>query len=88
MIAAEFARFRDGAARGPGAQAIPNPYEVLGVPPTSSDDEVQRAYRYLAGKYHPDKVLHLGQEFVDLAHRKFTMIALAYETIRKSRGLA
>jgi DnaJ like chaperone protein len=99
MIAGPFARFRDGAANGTGGasgagggpgsgfDAAPNPYAVLGVQPSSSDDEVQKAYRFLANKYHPDKVLHLGQEFIDLANRKFTMIALAYESIRKERGL-
>jgi len=79
-------RFREGAgdgSGGPGRRAVPNPYAVLGVPPSASDEEIQRVYRLLAGKYHPDKVLHLGQEFIDLAHRKFTMIALAYETIKK-----
>jgi DnaJ like chaperone protein len=77
-----------GEKPGPGFDTTPNPYTVLGVPPSSSDDEVQKAYRFLANKYHPDKVLHLGQEFIDLANRKFTMIALAYERIRKERGLA
>jgi DnaJ like chaperone protein len=98
MIAEQFARFRagvghgsgagSGGGSGPGSRTVVNPYAVLGVPSSASDDDVQKAYRLLAGKYHPDKVLHLGQEFIDLAHRKFTMIALAYETIRKERGLA
>lgn len=90
MIAERFARFREGAgdgSGGPGPRAVPNPYAVLGVSPSAGDEEIQKAYRLLAAKYHPDKVLHLGQEFIDLAHRKFTIIALAYDTIRKERGL-
>lgn len=103
-IAGPFLRFRagsasaDGREAGPGrgagfepglgAGVLPDPYEVLGVHPASSDEEVRRAYRSLANKYHPDKVLHLGQEFIDLANRKFTMISLAYEAVRRERGLA
>jgi DnaJ like chaperone protein len=99
VIAGPFSRFRAGGAeggcgpgagerRGAGPDSIPDPYAVLGVPPSSSDEEIQKAYRFLANKYHPDKVLHLGQEFIDLANRKFTLIALAYEKIRKERGFA
>jgi len=60
-----------------------DPYAVLGVRPGCSDDEVQRAYRVLAAKYHPDKVSHLGKEFIDLATEKFTEIQSAYEAIVK-----
>jgi DnaJ like chaperone protein len=60
-----------------------NPYAVLGVRPGCSMEEVQKAYRELAARYHPDKVSHLGQEFIDLATAKFTEIQRAYEAIVK-----
>lgn len=56
----------------------PNPYEILGVNRGASIDEIKGAYRKLAGKYHPDKVEHLGDEFRVLADKKFKEIQEAY----------
>jgi DnaJ like chaperone protein len=64
-----------------------DPYGILGVVEGSSNDEIVRAYRDLASKYHPDKVSHLGNEFIELATRKFTWIQQAYEKIKTERGL-
>jgi len=63
------------------------PYQVLGVVPTCSNEELQKAYRNMASKYHPDKVSHLGKEFIDLANKKFTQIQEAYQRIKVQRGL-
>jgi DnaJ like chaperone protein len=60
----------------------------LGLRPGCSDENVKDAYRDLASKYHPDKVSHLGQEFIDLARERFTQIGNAYEIIKKERGLS
>jgi DnaJ like chaperone protein len=70
------------------SHSLQNPYAVLGVEPGSSTQDIQKAYRELAGKYHPDKVSHLGHEFIDLATRKFTAIQAAYERIKAERGQA
>jgi DnaJ like chaperone protein len=56
-------------------------HEVLGIPHTASTDEIKRAYRELAMKYHPDRVAHLGDEFKDLAHKKFVEIQQAYDRL-------
>lgn len=69
------------------ARAAQNEYEVLGLPPSSSDEEVKRRYRELVKKYHPDRVSHLGEEFAKLAQEKFVTLQGAWEIIRKERGI-
>ena len=58
-------------------------YIILGVDRSATDDEIKKAYRKLAVKYHPDKVQHLGKEFQELAHERFTAINKAYEILVK-----
>lgn len=60
---------------------VGDPYEVLGVASNASADEIKHAYRELAKKYHPDKVSHLGEEFREIAHRKFKEIQAAYDAL-------
>ncbi len=62
-------------------------YTILGVKPNASDDEVKKAYRKLAVKYHPDKVSYLGDDFKKTAEEKFQKINEAYEQIKKERGI-
>ena len=57
-----------------------SPYEVLGVSRDASAEEIKRAYKKLAGQYHPDKVHHLADEFKELADKRFKEIQTAYET--------
>lgn len=59
-----------------------NPYEVLGVPRNATQDEIKSAYKQLAGKYHPDKVSHLGEEFRELAEERFKEIQEAYQRLK------
>jgi DnaJ like chaperone protein len=81
MVRRTFVSGEDASA-GTGHQTGDrNPYAVLGVPPGSTHDQVQRAYRELAARYHPDKVSHLGEEFIELATSKFTEIQNAYDQI-------
>jgi len=60
-------------------------YQILKVDPNTSPDEIKRAYRKMANKYHPDKVHHLGDDFQRLAEEKFKAISDAYRQIKKER---
>ena len=61
-----------------------DPYQVLNVPSTASDEEVKRAYRELARKYHPDN--YHDNPLADLAQEKMKEINEAYAEIQKMRG--
>ena len=62
-------------------------YRVLAIEASVSDDEVKKAYRKMANKYHPDKVAYLGEDIRKAAGEKFRKVKDAYETIKKDRGM-
>jgi DnaJ like chaperone protein len=62
-------------------------YKILEVDPSASDQEIKKAYRKMANKYHPDKVSHLGEDFQKAANQKFQKVNEAYEKIKKERNL-
>ena len=59
-----------------------DPYRILGVENGASQETVKKAFRELAGKYHPDKVEHLGDEFRVLAEKRFKEIQRAYDELK------
>lgn len=61
-----------------------DPYEVLGISQTASDEEVKKAYRNLARKYHPDN--YQDNPLADLAEEKMKEINEAYDLITKTRS--
>lgn len=61
-----------------------DPYQVLGVKPDASDEEIKRAYRELARKYHPDN--YQNNPLSDLAEEKMKEINEAYDAILKQRS--
>ena len=60
-----------------------DPYKVLGISPSATDDEVKAAYRELAKKYHPDN--YAGSPLADLANEKMKEVNEAYDTIMQQR---
>ena len=58
-----------------------DPYKILGVDRSASQENIKHAYRLLAGKYHPDKVAHLGDEFKAMAEKRFKEIQKAYQEL-------
>lgn len=63
-------------------------YAMLEVAPDATDEEVRKAYRKMAVKYHPDKVAYLGEDIREQAKEKFQKLSEAYEKIKKIRGIA
>ena len=63
-----------------------NAYKVLEITKSATVDAIKKAYRKMAKKYHPDKVMHLGKEHQKGAEEKFRQVQAAYEQIQKERG--
>lgn len=60
-----------------------NPYEVLGISPSASDEEIKKAYRSLSRKYHPDA--NINNPNREQAEEKFKQIQQAYDQIMKEK---
>ena len=60
-----------------------DPYKILGVSPTASDDEIKQAYRDLVRKYHPDK--YANTDLAEMATEKMKEVNAAYEEVQRRR---
>ncbi|NJB36595.1 TerB family tellurite resistance protein [Croceivirga sp. JEA036] len=65
-----------------------NAYKILEISKAASDDEVKKAYRTMAKKYHPDRVVTEDEAIKKGAEEKFKQVQKAYETIQQERGLS
>jgi len=62
-------------------------YKILEITPEATNEEVKKAYRELAKKYHPDKVAHLGDDVKSAAEEKIAQLNAAYDAIKAQRGM-
>lgn len=62
-------------------------YDILEVSESASDEEVKKAYKKAAVKYHPDRVASLGPEVQKEANERFAKINAAYDQIKTARGM-
>ncbi len=75
-------RSRHEPATEPRDETPSDPYRVLGVGRSASQEEIRAAYRARMREYHPDRVAHLGEELQRLAHQKTLEIQEAFERLR------
>jgi DnaJ like chaperone protein len=68
-------------------KATDSAYKILDIPQTATNEEVKKAYRAMAKKYHPDKLQSKDPALVKGAQEKFQKVQVAYETIQKERGI-
>lgn len=69
------------------SHTLDDDYKILEITPDASDDDVKKAYRTMAKKYHPDRVAHLGEDMRKQAEQKFARLSDAYDNIKRSRGM-
>jgi DnaJ like chaperone protein len=62
-------------------------YQILEIEKSASNEEIKKAYRQMAVKYHPDKVSYLGDDIKKSATEKFQKVNEAYDKIKKERGI-
>ena len=80
---------RRSRAGSPHASTDPDwAYKVLETDRSATDEEIKKAYRKMAMKYHPDRVATLGEDVKRSATEKFQAVAAAYEAIKEERSLA
>jgi DnaJ like chaperone protein len=62
-------------------------YKILEIEPSATNEQVKKAYRKMAVKYHPDKVATLGEDIQKAAEEKFKAVQQAYDAICRERGI-
>lgn len=56
-------------------------YDLLSIEPSADADTIKKAFRREIARYHPDKVIHLGPEFQEMAATRAAELTVAYKTL-------
>jgi len=75
----------EGASSKKAAPGSSDPYELLGVDRGQGFEEIRRRYKEKLLQYHPDRVMHLGREFQEMAEGKTKEITEAFQKILRER---
>jgi DnaJ like chaperone protein len=62
-------------------------YKILEIDKNATNEELKKAYRRMAVKYHPDKVSYLGEDVQKDANEKFQKVNAAFDKIKKERNM-
>lgn len=79
--------FNEKTGTGTATQSLDSHYEKLGLASSATNDEVKRAYKKLALKYHPDRIQTNDPVEQKKANELFQEINSAYDTVKKQRGM-
>lgn len=80
-------RQRSEHAPPPPAPGAADPYAVLGIDSSASDEDLEQAYRRRMSEYHPDRVASAAPEIREMADQRSREINQAYDQIKRQRGL-
>ena len=83
----DFQSVKSAFVKGYSTKNVDSAYKILEIEPTASNDEIKKAYRRMAVKYHPDKVSQLGEKAQRAAEEQFKKINNAFEEIKRQRGI-
>jgi DnaJ like chaperone protein len=61
-------------------------YKILEIDKTATVAEIKKAYRTMAKKYHPDKLIDMDEAYKKGAEEKFRNVQESYESLQKERG--
>jgi len=80
-------QYRRTYQQSESANSLVKAYQILGISPSATDDEVRQAYRKHAMQNHPDRVAQMSEEVRQAAQKKFQEVTEAKNLIFKSRGI-
>jgi DnaJ like chaperone protein len=70
-----------------GKNTLKDAYAILEIESEATSEEIKKAYKRMAAKFHPDRVSHLGEEHAKAAEDKFKKVQDAYEQIKKTKAI-